>query len=219
MCGVVGLWTTRRRSAEEAADRVRAMSATLAHRGPDDSGVWVDPSGGVVLGHRRLSIIDLSSAGHQPMISACGRYALSFNGEIYHYRELRQELAPQGIHWRTRTDSEVLLEAVAHWGIDKALDRFNGMFAFALWDRDQRRLYLARDRLGKKPMYLYRGRAGILFASELKALCAHPDYPRRIDRRALYAVPAVPLRAVAILDLSGHRQAAPRASHDHRCQR
>jgi asparagine synthase (glutamine-hydrolysing) len=161
------------------------MAGALAHRGPDAGGVWTDPRSGVALGHRRLAILDLSEEGAQPMRSRCGRYVISFNGEIYNYRALRDELAGAGHKFRGGSDTEVMLAAIAEWGLDYALDRFNGMFAFALWDAHARRLHLARDRAGEKPLYYgYAGRS-LVFGSELKALRAHPDFRAGIDRGAL----------------------------------
>jgi asparagine synthase (glutamine-hydrolysing) len=163
---------------------VRAMAATLVHRGPDDDGAWVDDAAGVALGFRRLAILDLSPAGHQPMESADGRWVVVFNGEIYNHAELRRRL---GDHrpWRGHSDTEVLLEAVSQWGVDRALASFDGMFAIALWDRVERVLYLARDRLGEKPLYWARSGGRVLFGSELKALKAHPAFDTAIDRDAL----------------------------------
>lgn len=169
------------------ADFAGAMAQRLAHRGPDDSGVWLDEQAGLALAHRRLSIIDLSAAGHQPMVSPCGRYVLNYNGEIYNHRDLRAELEREGGHfdWRGHSDSETLLAALRHWGAEQALRRLNGMFAFALWDREQRQLTLARDRMGEKPLYYGRSGDTFLFGSELKALCAHPDWRGEVDREAL----------------------------------
>jgi asparagine synthase (glutamine-hydrolysing) len=186
MCGVAGvLHGPSALEPAAGADLARRMGATLAHRGPDDEGVWVDPSGGVSLGHRRLAIIDLSSAGHQPMLSADGRWALSFNGEIYNFRELRRELAAADHAFRGSSDTEVLLAAIERWGVERALARIHGMFAFAAWDRRERRLTLARDRLGKKPMYWGRAGDDVVFGSELKALRLHPRFPRDVDPGAL----------------------------------
>ena len=174
MCGIAG-FLGEFESHETLAARARAMADTLHHRGPDDSGVWTDPDSGVALAHRRLSIVDLSSEGHQPMASACGRYQIVFNGEIYNFNALRQELEGVGDnHWRGHSDTEVMLAAISRWGVEGALKRFVGMFAFALWDRKNRSLTLARDRLGEKPLYYGRQGGLLLFASELKALRAHP---------------------------------------------
>ncbi len=186
MCGIAGFCETVSRSTrEELKATAAAMAATLHHRGPNDSGVWTDPSAGIVLAHRRLSILDLSPLGHQPMHSGSGRYALSFNGEIYNFRALRSELECLGHTFRGHSDTEVMLASFTQWGIRQAVERFNGMFAFAVWDRDEHRLYLARDRFGEKPLYYgWMGRT-FLFASELKALRAHPDFQAHINRDVL----------------------------------
>jgi asparagine synthase (glutamine-hydrolysing) len=166
------------------------MTRALAHRGPDDEGVWVDSEAGIGLGHRRLSIVDLSPAGHQPMVSHSGRYVITFNGEIYNHADLRAELRAQGREpaWRGHSDTETLLAGFDVWGIKATLERASGMFAFGVWDKKERALTLARDRLGEKPLYY--GRQGglkspFLFASELKALTQHPDFVPQIDREAL----------------------------------
>ncbi len=161
------------------------MRDTLVLRGPDGAGAWVDASAGIALGHRRLSIVDLSAAGNQPMLSASGRYVVAFNGEIYNFRSLRAEL-PSGIPFRGHSDTEVLLAAIETWGVLESLKRFNGMIALALWDRQERALYLARDRFGEKPLYYGSVANGsLLFGSELKALRAHPDFHANIDRSSL----------------------------------
>src|SRR5689334_10566756 len=148
MCGVCGFLQTDRIVEPASMTAVVArMAQKLHHRGPDDSGAWVDPHCGIALGHRRLSIIDLSTEGHQPMRSHSGRYVVAYNGEIYNFRELRRELDADSIDWRGHSDTEVMLAAFERWGIEGALGRFNGMFAFALWDREERTLHLARDRL------------------------------------------------------------------------
>ena len=186
MCGISGfLDTSRRRGADELRDIVLGMANSLHHRGPDDFGSWVDAATGIALGHRRLSILDLSPLGHQPMHSASGRYALSFNGEIYNFRALRRELEDLGHTFRGYSDTEVMLACFSQWGIHQAVKRFNGMFAFALWDREERLLHLARDRFGEKPLYYgWMGRT-FMFASELKAVRAHPDFEADIDRDVL----------------------------------
>jgi asparagine synthase (glutamine-hydrolysing) len=165
----------------------RKMAEAIRHRGPDDEGVWGDEKAGIVLAHRRLSILDISPQGHQPMHSACGRYILCFNGEIYNFAELRNGLEEHGKapSWRGHSDTEIMLAAFSAWGIEKALKKFTGMFAFVLWDRQERVLTLARDRLGEKPLYYGWQNGVFLFASELKALRAHPAFGAEIDRDAL----------------------------------
>jgi asparagine synthase (glutamine-hydrolysing) len=186
MCGFAGfLQRSRVIAADAMADTVRRMADTLRYRGPDDAGTWTDPPAGIALGHRRLSIIDLSPEGHQPMISASGRYVVAFNGEIYNFERLRPELEADGHSWRGHSDTEVMLAAFERWGVEGALERFNGMFAFALWDRADRVLHLARDRLGEKPLYYGWAGETFLFGSELKALRAHPSFRAAIDRDAL----------------------------------
>ncbi len=186
MCGIAGFRSIGAQLAPDSLRRIaQAMTATLAHRGPDDADLWIDAEAGLALGHRRLSIIDLSAAGRQPMASACGRYVITYNGEIYNFRELRAELEQHGHAFRGHSDTEVLLAALVQWGVVEALGRLNGMFAFALWDRQQRRLTLARDRAGKKPLYYGWCGDSFLFGSELKALRAHPAFDASIDRDAL----------------------------------
>ena len=163
------------------------MSGTLRHRGPDDAGSWADAEAGIALGHRRLSIVDLSVEGHQPMVSPTGRYVLVFNGEIYNFQALRSDLERDGCAWRGHSDTEVMLAAFERWGIEAALRQFNGMFAFALWDRTERTLYLARDRLGEKPLYYGWLGQTFLFGSELKALRVHPGWRGEVNRDALAA--------------------------------
>jgi asparagine synthase (glutamine-hydrolysing) len=166
------------------------MADALQHRGPDDSGVWADAAAGIALGHRRLSILDLSPAGHQPMFSSSGRFVMVYNGEIYNCEEIRRDFLRERaeFHFRGHSDTEVMLAAFEHWGIESALQRMNGMFAFALWDRQERTLVLARDRFGEKPLYygFTRGAGGsFLFASELKSLHFHPAFKGEIDRDAV----------------------------------
>ena len=186
MCGIAGCFETKPRSTgEELAATAIAMAAALHHRGPDDSGVWADPTAGIVLAHRRLSILDLSPLGHQPMHSSCGRYVVSFNGEIYNFRALRRELELCGHRFRGHSDTEVLLAAVTEFGILSAIRRLNGMFAFGLWDRRERQLYLVRDRLGEKPLYYGYLGSTLIFASELKALRTHPEFDCGLNRNAL----------------------------------
>ena len=167
------------------------MAGALTHRGPDDLGVWIDATSGICLAHRRLSIIDLSRAGRQPMHSLNGRFVLSFNGEIYNHLDIRSELEAAGVDvaWRGRSDTETLLAATEHWGLEAALKRSVGMFAIALWDRNERRLTLARDRFGEKPIYYGWVGAGadrvFAFGSELKALRAHPGFVNEVSRDVL----------------------------------
>ncbi len=180
MCGIVGV--VSRRGAAISPVLLKRMTDQIIHRGPDGEGIWSD--GAVGLGHRRLSIIDLTTAGHQPMVSSDGRYALSYNGEVYNYRELRAELEALGHTFRSQTDSEVVLIALAVWG-KSAILRFNGMFSFALWDRSEKKMLLGRDRYGIKPLYYSKSDNFVLFASEAKAIVAHPDYTTRLDQEAL----------------------------------
>lgn len=188
MCGLAGFLDPSGFSDDGAARRLlRAMRDRIAHRGPDDSGLWLDGAAGLALGFRRLSILDLSEAGHQPMRSADGRYVVAMNGEIYNFAEIRAEIeaACGPLEWRGHSDTEILVEAVALWGVESAVRRANGMFALAVWDRKERALWLARDRIGKKPLfYGWAGRA-FLFGSELKALWPHPDFDTGIDPDAL----------------------------------
>lgn len=162
------------------------MARALVHRGPDHSGLWIDQHAGVAFGHQRLAILDLSPAGNQPMLSPAGRYVATYNGEIYNFQELRAVLSEEvGINWRSHSDTEVLLAAIEHWGVKRALSRFNGMFAFALWDRETRVLTLARDRMGEKPIYYGMINGAFLFGSELKALQAYPGFQASLDESAL----------------------------------
>ena len=183
MCGIVGYWNFSGGAPEEMEGQVLRMASRLESRGPDDAGAWVDGQTGVALGHRRLSIIDTSSAGHQPMLSRDGRWVLSYNGEIYNAVELRRELDPE--RFTGHSDTEVLVEAVARWGVDATVARLVGMFAFALWDRHRRELHLVRDRLGIKPLYWSRQGRRLFFGSQLKALAVHPGFRASIDRAAL----------------------------------
>ncbi len=184
MCGIAGFLSLTELLTDPSATLV-AMAGAIAHRGPDDSGTWVDESAGLGLAHRRLSIVDLSPLGHQPMASAGGRYMVVFNGELYNFRILRGELEREGAQFRGHSDTEVLLAAVEAWGLNRALERFEGMFAFALWDTHDRVLALARDRIGEKPLYHATMGGTFLFGSELKALAQHPSWRGEIDRGAL----------------------------------
>lgn len=187
MCGLVGFWNPAGQPAAQLKDLVLRMAQAIAYRGPDDAGAWADEQTGLVLGHRRLAILDLSPAGHQPMASADGRWIMAFNGEIYNHQELRAELeaTDQAPAWRGHSDTETLLTAFAAWGVQQTLKKSAGMFALALWDRAERTLVLARDRLGEKPLYYGWQGNSFLFASELKALKQHPEFQQRIDRAAL----------------------------------
>ena len=186
MCGFAGFFDpTGVGTLDAAASLLSSMSGRLRHRGPDDTGTWVDTTAGIALGHERLSIVDLSPAGHQPMISSSGRYVIAFNGEIYNHRRLRSLLEPDRIPWRGHSDTEVLLESIARRGLERALEDCVGMFAFALWDVQTRTLVLARDRMGEKPLYVGRFGTTVVFASELKALRAHPACDMTVDRESL----------------------------------
>ena len=185
MCGLTGLIDlTGTASGPELERWARAMADTVAHRGPDDAGVWVDEQAGLALGFRRLSIMDLSPAGHQPMVSASGRHVIAFNGEVYNAGDLRPELEAKGIAFRGHSDTEVILEACELWGAAAAVERFVGMFAFALWDRQERRLYLVRDRMGIKPLYFGRCANTFFFGSQPKSFAPHPDWRPSLDGRA-----------------------------------
>ena len=181
MCGIVGY---AGRPGAVAANLLAAMRDAIAHRGPDDSGIWSSPDGSVVLGHRRLAILDLSPAGAQPMENSSRRSVIVFNGEIYNHEELRRELAADGVHFTGRSDTEVLLAAYDAWG-ERCVARLRGMFAFAIYDQTRRVLFLARDRAGEKPLYWAEHRGGLVFASELKALMADPEFPRRLSPEGL----------------------------------
>jgi asparagine synthase (glutamine-hydrolysing) len=187
MCGIAGLFRPGGGDGGLLAGMTDRMTEALAHRGPDASGIWTDASAGVAFGHRRLSILDLSEAGAQPMRSECGRFAVTFNGEIYNHLDIRAELEATSAapNWRGHSDTETLLYAVRQWGVAAALQRFSGMFAFALWDGGERTLTLARDRFGEKPLFYGWSGRDLVFASELKALAAHPDWAPALDRAAL----------------------------------
>jgi asparagine synthase (glutamine-hydrolysing) len=185
MCGIAGFWSGEGAPGAELEALGRRMGMALSHRGPDGSGEWAEPEAGLLLAHRRLSILDLSPEGAQPMVSGSGRYVMSFNGEVYNFGELRRELEQGGARFRGHSDTEVMLAAFDAWGVQPAVRRFVGMFAFALWDRRERTLSLVRDRLGIKPLfYGWCGRT-LLFGSELKALTAHPAFSAGVDRGAL----------------------------------
>jgi len=185
MCGIAGILT----SGPVRLELLRSMATSLAHRGPDDQGCWIDQEAGIGFAHRRLSIIDISPAGHQPMMSSCGRFVFNYNGEIYNFDQIRKELDSSGKlptkGWRGYCDTEVLLQAISAWGLQEALERSVGQFAFALWDRQDRVLSLVRDRFGEKPLYYGWIGSDFLFGSELKAFRRHPRFANEIDRHAL----------------------------------
>ncbi|HEX8413069.1 MAG TPA: asparagine synthase (glutamine-hydrolyzing), partial [Sphingomicrobium sp.] len=178
MCGIAGILTT----GAVGEGSVRAMADVLAHRGPDDQGVWIDGQAGIGIGHRRLSIVDLSEAGHQPYHSRCGRYVLTYNGEIYNHADVRRAIESDGpVEWRGHSDTETLVEAIACWGLAGALERCSGMFALGLWDRQTRQLSLARDRIGEKPLFYGWDGDRMLFASSLASLRAVPGFAAQVD--------------------------------------
>lgn len=188
MCGIAGLWLISRSLDTSQLRAVgKDMAGCMHHRGPDDEGVFIEESGGLALSHRRLSILDLSSAGHQPMFSPCGRYVIVYNGEIYNHNELRDEIVKEEGRrlWRSHSDTETLLAGIKLWGLCKTLNKCVGMFAIALWDREERTLSLARDRFGEKPLYYGRNGGAFLFASELKAFHAYPYFKGEVCRSAL----------------------------------
>lgn len=185
MCGIVGVFPRRGRSVDKTS--LEKMTCRLAHRGPDGAGTWVDPTGCVGLGHRRLSVLDLSEAGAQPMRSTSSRYVITYNGEIYNFPALRRELEASGNTFRGHSDTEVALAAFEQWGVEKALIRFNGMFAFGVWDSSERRLWLVRDRLGIKPLYYAQTGFGLIFASELRALLAYGGVETEFSEHGLSA--------------------------------
>ena len=186
MCGIAGLWDRKRQSpAETVAANVAAMTETLVHRGPDAGDVWSEPGAGLALGHRRLSIVDLSPAGAQPMVSSCGRFVISYNGEIYNADELRAKLRSAQRRFRGHSDTEAIVEGAAVWGVEATVKRLIGMFAMALWDRSEKVLYLVRDRLGIKPLYWASVDNRVIFGSELKALRAFGGWSPDLDRDAL----------------------------------
>ena len=190
MCGIAGFIDLTRSTPKDELERLAmAMADAITHRGPDGFGVWGEAETGAGLGQRRLSIIDLSSAGRQPMFSPDGRFVIVYNGEIYNFQDIRNELESAGLapEWRGHSDTEVLLAAVQAWGLERTLKRTTGMFALALFDRSERVLHLARDRMGEKPLYYGKMRGTILFGSELKALRAHPAFAGEVDPSALLA--------------------------------
>jgi asparagine synthase (glutamine-hydrolysing) len=184
MCGIAGIATGRNGSPSHRLDTVERMSATLHHRGPDGGDVWMDRDAGIALAHRRLSIVDLSDAGQQPMHSHGEGLVITYNGEIYNFAGLRPDLEAKGHRFRGHSDTEVMLAAFESYGIEQALHKFAGMFAIGLWDRRERVLHLVRDRLGKKPLFIAVINGALVFASELKALLVYPGFQRKVDARA-----------------------------------
>lgn len=185
MCGLAGFFSPEPIHFNPR-DALLKMGNSLKHRGPDDSGIWLNLDSGLGFAHQRLSILDLSKEGHQPMVSARGRYVIVYNGEVYNFSEIKAELTSLGcLSWRGRSDTEVILAAIEYWGLQNALTRFRGMFAFALWDKEEKTLCLVRDRLGIKPLYYGWVGKALVFGSELKALKAYPDFEGEIDREAL----------------------------------
>jgi len=188
MCGINGFYSLSSFISDHVISK---MNLAISHRGPDSNGIWSDKKSGIFFGHSRLSIIDLSAAGNQPMKSNSGRFILTYNGEIYNHLEIRKELeeSSSNIKWKGNSDTETLLEAIDFWGIEKTLNKIQGMFAFGLWDQKKRCLILARDRIGEKPLYFgWQGKGNnktFLFGSELKALKAHPEFSPKINRNAI----------------------------------
>lgn len=187
MCGITGILNFGVHTGEKLYQICSQMTDALMHRGPDDGGVWTDTHASVALGHRRLSILDLSPEGHQPMLSASGRYLISYNGEVYNYIDIRKRLEAQGQVpiFRSHSDTEVMLASIEAWGLEKAVREFNGIFAFALWDNKEQELSLVRDRVGVKPLYYGWAGKSLVFGSELKALRKHPNFDNGIDRGVL----------------------------------
>jgi asparagine synthase (glutamine-hydrolysing) len=187
MCGIAGLFRPGGGEENELSAIAKSMTDALAYRGPDAEGYWTHASCGIAFGHRRLSVLELSQAGSQPMHSECGRFTVTFNGEIYNHLDIRDELEAAGAapNWRGHSDTETLLYAIRHWGVEAALRRFSGMFALALWDQRERTLTLARDRFGEKPLFYGWSGKDLVFGSELKALAAHPAWSPSLDRAAL----------------------------------
>ena len=189
MCGISGFWSDEGISPKTLAAIGNAMAASLTHRGPDAGDTWIDGNAGIALSHRRLSILDLSSEGAQPMLSSSGRYVIVYNGEIYNHLSIRSRLDEEGAEnqWRGHSDTETLLAAIEAWGLEKALYEATGMFALALWDITTRTMFLARDRMGEKPLYYGRTTRGFAFASELRALFDVPGFNCQLDHEALQA--------------------------------
>jgi asparagine synthase (glutamine-hydrolysing) len=187
MCGIAGAWNRDGVSSDFLRTQLESMTDAVTHRGPDGGGIWIDSNAGIGLGHRRLAILDLSPTGVQPMVDHSGRYVITYNGELYNAPDLKHELERSGEQFRGTSDTEILLAAIAAWGLERALSNFVGMFAFALWDRKNRILSLVRDRVGKKPLFWYRRGNLLLFGSEMKALMRHQEFQRDLNRDAVAA--------------------------------
>jgi len=186
MCGIAGFWQISNLQKRDLPTLIKPMLERIEHRGPDDHGIWCLENEGLVLGHRRLSIVDLSAFGHQPMHSHDKRYTISYNGEIYNFKQLKEQLVKEGITFKSDCDTEVLVELVAQEGLENALEKINGMFAFSLWDNKKKCLHLVRDRLGEKSLYWGVFNNVLLFGSELKALIAYPEFRQNIDKKSLH---------------------------------
>lgn len=187
MCGIAGYWHPKGQGTYDGSSALARMTDAIRRRGPDDSGAWNNEDG-LFLGHRRLAIVDLTQAGHQPMTSPTGRFVVAYNGEIYNFRAIREALDAENggtLPWRGHSDTEVMLAAFERWGIERTLGQMVGMFAIALWDRERKTLTLARDRMGEKPLYYGLQRGALLFGSELQALRAHPSFEANVSRDAL----------------------------------
>jgi len=185
MCGITGFVSLKRYNREQLNTIASSMGDQIRHRGPDAHDIWLDEESGIALSHQRLSIVDLSPAGTQPMVSANNEWVIVYNGEIYNADELRKELQPQRMQWRGTSDTEVILEAIAEWGVKKTINKLIGMFAFAVWHKSSRTMTLVRDRLGIKPLYWAKTSNSLIFGSELKALLKHPDFPTDLNRGAI----------------------------------
>ena len=207
MCGFVGFVG---RPGALGGDEMKRLAARMADRlesrGPDDAGTWVSPSAGIALGHRRLAVIDLTTAGRQPMVSASGRSVIAYNGEVYNFGDIRRELEAEKRRFRGNSDTEVLLEACEAWGVEHAVSKLIGMFAFAFWDDHARLLTLVRDRLGIKPLYWGRCGGVLFFGSQPKGFVDHPAWRPVVDRGRSRGLPQTRLRARATFHLQGHRE-------------
>ena len=184
MCGITGFWDFKKKFAvsEQLAEN---MAAQIKYRGPDSYGTWLEPEQGLALAHRRLAIVDLSPAGHQPMVSPSGRYVMVYNGEVFNGYEIKQALSPHPINYKGHSDTEIMLAAFDIWGVEAATKQFIGMFAFAVWDKNTQTLILARDRVGIKPLYYGLINSVWLFGSELKSLMPHPAFNKQISNTAV----------------------------------